>query len=71
MKRRGWTAAGTALCAVTFEELATAKERTDGASNALMAAGLPADRILKAPARTADIPGSFDAPTFCSRSSRA
>ncbi len=61
MKRRGWTTADTALCAVTFEELATAKERTEGAINALLAAGLPANRIFKAPERTADIPGSFDA----------
>jgi len=30
MKKRGWTAADTAVCAATFDELATAKERTDG-----------------------------------------
>ena len=61
MKKRGWTAADTAVCAATFDELATAKERTDGAINALRAAGFPANRIFKAPQRTADIPGSFDA----------
>ena len=61
MKKRGWTAADTAVCAATFEELATAKERTDGAIDAIKAAGFPANRIFKAPQRTADIPGSFDA----------
>lgn len=61
MKKRGWTAADTAVCAVTFDELATAKERTDGAIQALTAAGFPADRIYKAPQRTSDIPGAFDA----------
>ena len=61
MKRRGWTAAETAVCTVTFEELATAKERTDGAIAALVEAGFPKERIFKAPQRTSDIPGGFDA----------
>ncbi|HEX2853689.1 MAG TPA: arabinose ABC transporter substrate-binding protein [Opitutaceae bacterium] len=61
MKKRGWSAADTAVCAITFEELATAKERTDGAINALTAAGFPKDRIFKAAQRTSDIPGAFDA----------
>lgn len=60
-KRRGWTDVDTAVCAVTFEELATAKERTDGAITALIAAGFPKERIYKAPQRTSDIPGGFDA----------
>ena len=61
MKKRGWNADDTAVCAVTYEELATAKERTDGAIAALKAAGFPANRIFKAPERTPDIPGAFDA----------
>jgi L-arabinose transport system substrate-binding protein len=61
MKKRGWPAADTAVCAVTFEELATAKERTDGAIAALTAAGFAKDKIYKAPQRTSDIPGAFDA----------
>ncbi|MFM9029573.1 MAG: substrate-binding domain-containing protein, partial [Opitutaceae bacterium] len=31
MKQRGWTPANTAVCVTTFDELATARERTDGA----------------------------------------
>lgn len=61
MKRRGWQPEETAVCAVTFEEVATIKQRTDGAMAALVAAGFPAERIHKAPQRTNDIPGSFDA----------
>ncbi len=61
MKRRGWDAAETAACIVTFEELDTARERTDGIIAALTAAGFPADRIFKTPQKTTDIPGSFDA----------
>ena len=60
-KKRGWTAADTAVCAITFEELDTARERTDSSIAALKAAGFPADRIFKAPQKTTDIPGSFDA----------
>lgn len=61
MKKRGFRPDETAACAVTFDELATAKERTDGATAALIAAGFPADRIFRAPMRTPDIPGSLDA----------
>jgi L-arabinose transport system substrate-binding protein len=61
MQRRGWSAAETGACIVTFEELDTARERTDGIIAALKEAGFPADRIFKAPQKTTDIPGSFDA----------
>lgn len=61
MTKRQWTAADTALCAVTFEELDTAKDRTDGAIAALTAAGFPSNRIFKAPQKTSDVPGAFDA----------
>lgn len=60
-KKRGWTSADTAVCAVTFDELATSKERTDGAIAKLVEAGFPPDRVYKAAMRTADIPGSLDA----------
>ena len=61
MKQRGWTPEDTAVCAVTFDELATARERLSGAIGALRAAGMPENRIFRAPQRTADIPGAFDA----------
>ena len=46
---------------MTFEELATAKERTDGAISALTAAGFEKEKIFKAAQRTSDIPGAFAA----------
>jgi len=61
MQRRGWAAADTAACIVTFEELDTARERTDGVIAALKSAGFASDRIYKAPQKSTDIPGSFDA----------
>lgn len=61
MKHRGWSASDTAACIVTFEELDTARQRTDGIIAALKEAGFPADRIFKAAQKTTDIPGSFDA----------
>lgn len=63
MKRRGWSAADTGVCVTTFDELATARERTEGALRALAAAGLPEKNFFRAPMRTPDIPGSFDAVT--------
>lgn len=61
MKRRGWNPAESAACIVTFEELDTARQRTDGIISALTASGFPSARIFKAPQKTTDIPGSFDA----------
>jgi L-arabinose transport system substrate-binding protein len=61
MKKRNWPEAETAVCVVTFNELDTAKERTDGAVEALKAAGFPEAKIFTAPQKTSDIPGAFDA----------
>ena len=61
MKKRDWPLAETAVCVVTFDELDTAKERTDGAVEALKAAGFPEAKIFTAPQKTSDIPGAFDA----------
>ena len=61
MQRRQWPAGETGVCAVTFEELDTARARTDGAIAALKEAGFPADRIFKGAQKTTDIPGSFAA----------
>lgn len=61
LKKRGWSIDDCAVCAVTFEELDTARERTDNSIAALKAAGFPENRIFKAPQKTTDIPGSFDA----------
>lgn len=61
MKKRNWPVEETGACVVTFEELDTARARTDGAIAALQAAGFPAERIFKTAQKTTDVPGSFDA----------
>jgi L-arabinose transport system substrate-binding protein len=59
--KRGWKIEETAACAVTFEELDTAKERTEGAVSALTGAGFPADKIYKVSEKTTDTEGAFNA----------
>jgi L-arabinose transport system substrate-binding protein len=61
MKKRGWKPAETGAAAITFDELNTGKERTDGATDALIKAGFPKDRVFRAPEKTTDVPGAFDA----------
>ena len=60
-KKRSWPVEQTAACVVTFEELDTARERTEGIIEKLIASGFPKERIFKVPQKTTDIPGSFDA----------
>lgn len=64
MKKRNWPADETGLCAVTFDELPTARERTEGAIASITAAGFAKDRIFKAPQKTSDVPGAIDAATI-------
>jgi len=61
MKKRGWKADETGLCAVTFDELDTARDRTEGGIDALLVAGFPKEKVFRAPQKTTDIPGAFDA----------
>jgi L-arabinose transport system substrate-binding protein len=61
MGKRGWKLDDTAACAVTFDELETAKDRTDGARDALTSAGFPVAKIYSAPQKTSDVPGAVDA----------
>jgi L-arabinose transport system substrate-binding protein len=65
MRRRGWKMADTGVCVCTYNELDTAKQRTDGAQEALRAGGVPQDRFFDAPNKTTDLPGSFDAADIC------
>ncbi len=58
---RGWDVAETAALGITFDELNTVKERTDGTMKALADLGFPADQIFSSPEKTTDIPGAFDA----------
>jgi L-arabinose transport system substrate-binding protein len=60
-KQRGWPLEETAACIVTFDELDTAHQRTEGIIEKLIENGFPKERIFKTPQKTTDIPGSFDA----------
>jgi L-arabinose transport system substrate-binding protein len=64
LKKRNWPAEDTALCVITFEQLETIHQRTEGAIAALTATGFPAARVFKAAQKTQDIPGSFDGATI-------
>jgi L-arabinose transport system substrate-binding protein len=61
MKNRNWDLSNVGAMAVTFDELNTVKERTDGATEALLKAGFPESKIFRAPEKTTDVPGSFAA----------
>lgn len=60
-KARGWNLNESGVCVVTFDELATAQERTGGAVDKLLELGWPKDNIFYTAQRTTDIPGAFDA----------
>ncbi|MBT6144787.1 MAG: substrate-binding domain-containing protein [Gemmatimonadetes bacterium] len=57
---RGWSMEGTGALGVTFDELETAKDRTDGTIEALVGAGFARERIYLGAEKTTDIPGGFD-----------
>ncbi len=61
MKKRGWKAEDVGALAMTFEQLETSRQRTDGAIESLTAGGFPKDKIYKAAQSTSDVPGAIDA----------
>jgi len=60
-KRRGWPLDQIGVLRIAYDSLETARERTFGARDALIAAGLPAAHIFDAPQRTTDTEGGFTA----------
>jgi L-arabinose transport system substrate-binding protein len=64
MKKRGWNSAEVGVCVITFDQLDTIRQRTDGAVGALTAAGVPATRVFKSAQKTQDVEGSFNAATI-------
>ena len=61
MQHRGWNADDVAAIRITDYELPTAKERTDGATKALLDAGFKKANIFDAPQRTTDTEGGSNA----------
>jgi L-arabinose transport system substrate-binding protein len=65
MKNRGWAIADTAVLVNTYKELDTATQRTDGAQEALIAGGIPKEKLFEAPNKTTELASSFDAANVC------
>lgn len=61
MKRRGWKPEEVGALRITNYQLPTAKERTDGATETLLANGFKQANIFDAPQRTTDDEGGFNA----------
>ncbi|AOK28605.1 sugar ABC transporter substrate-binding protein [Burkholderia singularis] len=61
MKKRGWKPEEVGALRITDYELPTAKLRTDGATQALLARGFKKDNIFDAPQKTTDDEGGFNA----------
>lgn len=61
MKKRGWNMADVGALRISFDELPTAKERTDGVLSVLSAAGFPAANIVNAPQVKTDTESAFNA----------
>lgn len=61
MKKRGWKPEETGALRISYDQLPTAKERTDGAIAALTAAGFPKDNVVNAPQAKTDTENAFNA----------
>lgn len=64
MKKRTWRADEVGVCAITFDQLETIRQRTTGATDALAAAGVPAAHVFRSAQKTQDVEGSFNAATI-------
>ena len=61
VKARGWTMAEVGALRMSFDQLPTARDRTRGAVDALVAAGLPAANVFDAPQAKTDTESAFNA----------
>lgn len=61
MEARGWDPQDVAALRITNNELPTAVERTDGATQMLLASGFPEENIFDAPQQSTDTSGAFSA----------
>lgn len=59
--RRGWPMDDIGVLRVTYDTLETTRQRTDGALQAFVKAGIPSANVTDAPVRTTDTEGGFSA----------
>jgi L-arabinose transport system substrate-binding protein len=60
-KKRGWDLKKVGFLRMSFDSLPTIKERTDGATEVLVGAGLPKENIFDSPMKVLDIEASMNA----------
>lgn len=60
-KKRGWNLKEVGVIKVTFDQLPTIKERTDGATDALKAGGFPVANIITAPQQKQELESASNA----------
>jgi L-arabinose transport system substrate-binding protein len=60
-KKRGWKVDEMGACVVTYDQLNTVKERSDGSTEAILEAGFPKDRIFTSAEKQLDVPSAIDA----------
>ncbi|TCV96151.1 L-arabinose-binding protein [Luteibacter rhizovicinus] len=61
IKKRGWKPEDTGALRISYDQLPTARDRTDGAIAALTAAGFPKANIVNAPEAKTDTENAFNA----------
>lgn len=61
IKRRGWDMKDVGAIEITYEQLPTAHDRDQGATDALLAAGFPKANIVAAPQAKTDTENAFNA----------
>ncbi|HEY4292400.1 arabinose ABC transporter substrate-binding protein [Luteibacter sp.] len=61
MKARGWKPEETGALRISYDQLPTARDRTNGAVTTLTAAGFPAANIVNAPQAKTDTENAFNA----------
>lgn len=64
MTQLHWAAGEVGVCVITFDQLETIKQRTDGAVSALLGSGIPAARVFRSVQKTQDVEGGFNAATI-------
>jgi L-arabinose transport system substrate-binding protein len=61
MQKRGWKTEDVGACVPTYDVLNTVKERTDGATDTLLALGFKKEMIFASAEKALDIPSAMDA----------
>lgn len=62
--QRGWNHEEVGYLVMTFDQLPTITERTQGATDVLLENGFPEDQVFESPMQTLDTEGSFNAANF-------